>query len=150
MDLAEKERFELSNGFTRYTISSRAPSTKLGDFSTPLTCSSTNGSIAQFFKTVKQFSSVLRFFDLHNRTGKNAARAIHGKSPGRRPFYFRLTCMGYGRYRAKGSLSMVMNPAGAASTSGMRLTMVAQVWATVSGWSTWKRTSGSPWITKRH
>ena len=31
--LAEKERFELSNGFTRYTISSRAPSTKLGDFS---------------------------------------------------------------------------------------------------------------------
>ena len=32
--LAEKERFELSNGFTRYTISSRAPSTKLGDFST--------------------------------------------------------------------------------------------------------------------
>ena len=32
--MAEKERFELSNGFTRYTISSRAPSTKLGDFST--------------------------------------------------------------------------------------------------------------------
>ena len=31
--VAEKERFELSNGFTRYTISSRAPSTKLGDFS---------------------------------------------------------------------------------------------------------------------
>ena len=31
--MAEKERFELSNGFTRYTISSRAPSTKLGDFS---------------------------------------------------------------------------------------------------------------------
>ncbi len=31
--LAEKERFELSNRFTGYTISSRAPSTKLGDFS---------------------------------------------------------------------------------------------------------------------
>ena len=31
--LAEKEGFEPSNGFTRYTISSRAPSTKLGDFS---------------------------------------------------------------------------------------------------------------------
>ncbi len=31
---AEKERFELSNRFTGYTISSRAPSTKLGDFST--------------------------------------------------------------------------------------------------------------------
>ena len=31
--MSEKERFELSNGFTRYTISSRAPSTKLGDFS---------------------------------------------------------------------------------------------------------------------
>ena len=33
LTMAEKERFELSNGFTRYTISSRAPSTKLGDFS---------------------------------------------------------------------------------------------------------------------
>ena len=32
---AEKERFELSNRFTGYTISSRAPSTKLGDFSMP-------------------------------------------------------------------------------------------------------------------
>ncbi len=31
--MAEKERFELSNRFTGYTISSRAPSTKLGDFS---------------------------------------------------------------------------------------------------------------------
>ena len=31
--VAEKERFELSNPFTGYTISSRAPSTKLGDFS---------------------------------------------------------------------------------------------------------------------
>ena len=43
---AEKEGFEPSNGFTRYTISSRAPSTKLGDFSTSLTCPSTSGSIA--------------------------------------------------------------------------------------------------------
>ena len=33
LSLAEKERFELSNRFTGYTISSRAPSTKLGDFS---------------------------------------------------------------------------------------------------------------------
>ena len=33
--VAEKERFELSNRFTGYTISSRAPSTKLGDFSMP-------------------------------------------------------------------------------------------------------------------
>ncbi len=31
--LAEKEGFEPSNPFTGYTISSRAPSTKLGDFS---------------------------------------------------------------------------------------------------------------------
>ena len=30
---AEKVGFEPTNGFTRYTISSRAPSTKLGDFS---------------------------------------------------------------------------------------------------------------------
>ena len=35
ISLAEKERFELSNRFTGYTISSRAPSTKLGDFSMP-------------------------------------------------------------------------------------------------------------------
>ncbi len=32
-DLAEKEGFEPSDGFTHHTISSRAPSTKLGDFS---------------------------------------------------------------------------------------------------------------------
>ena len=31
--MAEMERFELSNPFTGYTISNRAPSTKLGDFS---------------------------------------------------------------------------------------------------------------------
>ena len=31
--LAEKDGFEPSNPFTGYTISSRAPSTKLGDFS---------------------------------------------------------------------------------------------------------------------
>ena len=31
--VAEKEGFEPSNPFTGYTISSRAPSTKLGDFS---------------------------------------------------------------------------------------------------------------------
>ena len=34
--LAEKEGFEPSNPFTGYTISSRAPSTKLGDFSISL------------------------------------------------------------------------------------------------------------------
>ena len=36
--LAEKEGFEPSNPFTGYTISSRAPSTKLGDFSIGSAC----------------------------------------------------------------------------------------------------------------
>ena len=33
--MAEKVGFEPTRRFTAYTISSRAPSTKLGDFSTP-------------------------------------------------------------------------------------------------------------------
>ena len=49
--LAEKERFELSNPFTGYTISSRAPSTKLGDFSRTL--SGPGISIALSFPPVK-------------------------------------------------------------------------------------------------
>ena len=36
--MAEKEGFEPSNPFTGYTISSRAPSTKLGDFSIVSAC----------------------------------------------------------------------------------------------------------------
>ncbi len=49
--VAEKERFELSNPFTGYTISSRAPSTKLGDFSRTL--SGPGISIALSFPPVK-------------------------------------------------------------------------------------------------
>ena len=60
--LAEKERFELSNRFTGYTISSRAPSTKLGDFSTDKSCSSTNVILAHNPPSVKRnFSFPLIF-----------------------------------------------------------------------------------------
>ena len=38
-DMAEKEGFEPSRRVNAYTISSRAPSTKLGDFSVPMNLS---------------------------------------------------------------------------------------------------------------
>ena len=60
---AEKERFELSNGFTRYTISSRAPSTKLGDFSLAA-CSKPNGNIVALNETfVKKKVFFVLFFN---------------------------------------------------------------------------------------
>ena len=62
--MAEKERFELSNGFTRYTISSRAPSTKLGDFSMPQALLVNSG----YFTTGKAM-----------RQGKNQVFFILGK-----------------------------------------------------------------------
>ena len=49
--MAEKEGFEPSNTFLRYTISNRAPSTKLGDFSK---CHSNSGDLYIIIENILQ------------------------------------------------------------------------------------------------
>ena len=75
--VAEKERFELSNAFTRYTISSRAPSTKLGDFSMPVNMRyiTTNGKTCQlFFCVLTGFMNAERFSHTVFRADREACR----------------------------------------------------------------------------
>ncbi len=60
---AEKERFELSNGFTRYTISSRAPSTKLGDF-----------SMSQALPVNERYSTTVFYFSQEKNYAKNSQK----------------------------------------------------------------------------
>lgn len=58
---AEKERFELSNRFTGYTISSRAPSTKLGDFSTSQALPVNNGYFTTGWAARQAQNSIFSF-----------------------------------------------------------------------------------------
>lgn len=95
--VAEKERFELSNGFTRYTISSRAPSTKLGDFSTPVNSRiityypvSVNCFFADFKKQSIPNVSATVEMDAEVPPGRNIKSA--SPSPDARTIYARMRC----------------------------------------------------------
>ena len=75
--MAEKVRFELTKPGVVYTISSRAPSTKLGDFSMPVNMRyiTTNGKTCQlFFCVLAGFMNAERFSHAVFRVDREACR----------------------------------------------------------------------------